>query len=139
MRSFFWIAFLSIIFSSCDKIAKTESMITGVWDLVEYKYTAPTGLIYFLTSDGAIDFGSCGDHVCNYSIRINYQNNGGNYTKYEHGKINFADEHSFTLERKNPNGTTTLITYGSILLITKDDLKLEFSDEYGLHEFVLQK
>lgn len=139
MRSIIWIAFLGITLTSCDKIAKTERTITGVWELIEYKYTAPTGLIYFLSSEGVIDFGSCGDHLCNYSIHIDYQNNGGNYTKYEHGKISFSDEHSFTLERENANGTTTLITYGSILLITKDDLQIEFSDEHGLHEFVLQK
>lgn len=130
---------IALVISSCDKIEKTEKRITGIWELIEYKYTAPTGLIYFLPSTGTIDFGSCGEHICSYSIHINYENNGGNYTKYEHGNISFSDETTFTLDRINSNGTITTLNYGKILLMTKDDLQLEFSDEQGLHEFILQK
>lgn len=139
MKQVLLVLFLLLTLASCDKIQKTEKTITGIWNLYEYKFTAPTGLVYYWTSEGTVDFGSCGDEVCNYSIHIDYQNDGGSFTKYENGKIHFSDETSFSLERINANGTTTILSYGKIQLVTKDDLQLEFSDEHGLHGFVLQK
>ncbi len=137
-----WLLFLLVagLLVSCDKVKKTEKTVTGKWSVYQYQFTAPTGLVYYFESEGRMDFGSCGGSLCDYTIHIDYINQNGNPgQKYENGQIEFTDETSFLLHRNNPDGTVTTLTYGRILLMTKDDIVLHFTDEAGLHEFILQK
>ena len=132
------ILIIGFAFLSCDKVKKTQKTITGVWSIHQYKYTTATGLAYFYEAEGTMDFGSCDGELCNYGLSMVYQNQGAQ-EKIESGTIDLDENNSFVLHRLNTDGTSSLLDYGRIILLTKDDLKMEFKDESGLHEFVLLK
>ena len=140
MRKVILLLSISLILLGCDKVKRNQKHLDGTWTIYEYQYTAPTtGLIYFFESTGTMSFGNASGKNINYAIDINYLNQGNYYDKMESGVIEFQDDEYFLMHRQNSNGTITVLDYARILLITKDDLKLEFQDEYGLHEFILQK
>lgn len=139
MNKLLVLLFIGFAFSGCDKVKKTEKILTGVWNAIHYKITLGTGLSYKYDVSGTMDFGSCSGEFCDYCLNITYQNNGNSIQKYNTGTILVKDNDNFVLNRLNADGTTTVLTYGVILLMTKDDLKLEFLDEAGVHQFVFQK
>ncbi len=136
----YWVPFffIAVFFSGCNKVEKTQRTLTGVWNVHQYKFTTSTGFSYYYESEGTMDFGSCDGELCNYALNFIYQNQGSQ-SKIESGTIDVDENNNFQLNRLNPDGTSTLIEYGRIILLTKDDLKMEFADETGLHEFVLLK
>lgn len=125
-------------FSACDKVKKTEKKISGVWTIYQYKFENALGLIYYYPVSGTMDFGSCGGDQCQYALRADYEKDGANLTKYEDGTINLTDTDKFSLDRIEADGTITHLDEGRFLLLTKDDIKLIFQDETGVHEFILQ-
>lgn len=139
MRNLVILLIVGLSLTACNKVKHTLKYLDGNWNLYEYQYTNPLGLTYFYESTGGWSFTNIGEKTCDYSLNIHYIKDGTGYDKIESGQMELTDEDSFLLHRDNGNGTTTTLTYGTIYLITKDDLKLEFGDEYGLHEFILQK
>lgn len=131
--------FVALILGACDKVKKTEKTLTGIWTLYQYKHTNSLGLEYFYPVSGTMDFGSCGNALCQYSLRADYTSNGQALTKYEDGNIHITDTDKFTLDRFEEDGSTTQLDEGRFLLMTKDDIKLAFTDESGVHEFILQR
>lgn len=131
--------FVALTLGACDKVKKTEKTLTGVWTLYQYKHTNSLGLEYFYPVSGTMDFGSCGDAICHYSLRADYTVNSQAQTKYEDGSINISDTDKFTMDRFETNGSITHLDEGRFLLMTKDDIKLAFSDETGVHEFILER
>lgn len=130
---------LGLSLFACDKVKTTEKNITGVWTVHQYKFTLANGLVYYYPANGAVDFGSCGGGTCNYALRIDYTIDGLDYQKYEDGTLEIQKDGFFSMDRINSDGSTTHHEYGRFLLVTKDDIKMHFQDESGLHEFVLQK
>lgn len=139
MNKFAALLLVLLTLIACDKVKKTENILSGIWTLHQYKYTNALGLEYYYPVNGTMDFGSCGDALCHYALRANYSKDGQDLTKYEDGNINLSDTDKFTLDRTEPNGTITHLDEGRFLLMTKDDIKLVYSDESGLHEFILQR
>jgi len=139
MNKLWLILLVGFLFVGCDKVKKTQKTLTGVWTVIQYKKTLATGLAYFYDSEGTLSFGSCDGELCDYSLKINYQDQGTTLQKHESGTIALQDDEYFFLHRNNPDGTVTLLDEGRIILMTKDDLKIEFHDEVGIHEFVFQK
>lgn len=138
MNKLWSILLISFLFTGCDKIEKTQKILTGVWSIHQYRYTVASGLSYFYDAEGTMDYGSCDGELCNYSLNMTYYNQSL-LEKIESGTIDLINDETFVLNRNNADGSTTLLDYGRILLVTKDDLKMEFKDESGLHQFVFQK
>ena len=139
MHKYFTLILLVFILGACNKVKKTEKILTGVWSLYQYKVTNNLGLVYYYPVQGTMDFGSCGGAKCNYSLRADYTKDGIQMTKYEDGIINISETDKFTLDRIEADGSMTHIEDGRFLLITKDDIKLVYSDVSTVHEFILQK
>ena len=131
--------FVGFALSGCDKVKKTEKTLTGIWTAIHYKHTLGTGLSYKYEVSGTMDFGNCGGKFCDYCLNVTYQNETNSIQKYNKGTIEVMDDKNFILNRLNADGTTTVLTYGAFLMINKDDLKMEFLDETGIHQFVFQK
>ena len=74
---------VGFLFVGCDKVKKTQQTLTGVWTVIQYKITAPTGLAYFYEAEGSMSFGSCDGELCDYSLKIDYQDQGGTLQKHE--------------------------------------------------------
>lgn len=139
MRKLIVLFILGVSLVGCDKVKKNLKYLDGNWTLYEYQYTSATGLIYFYESSGTVSFSNIGENTCDYAMDITYLKQGTNYVIDDHGTINFIDEEYFEMNRVNQDGSITLLDYARIILITKDDLKMEYKDEYGIHEFILQK
>lgn len=131
---------VSLIVISCSKTKKTVNKLEGEWQVHEYKVTNSNGLTYFYPADGTITFKNFSENICDYFIDITYDNQGTTYSKNESGTlILHEDGEYYDMNRINADESTTVLEDGRIVLLTSDDLKTHFGDEFGLHAFILEK
>lgn len=127
--------------AGCDKQEQVRKDLDGEWKIIEYRFTNYNSLTYIYPATGTMTFENCPDEICSYSLNLNFDVQGTPYSKKESGKYEFLDEKGeyYRLYRENANGTVSTIETGRIILITKKDLKTEFTDEYGNHLLILEK
>ncbi|MDX2362147.1 MAG: hypothetical protein QNK23_15170 [Crocinitomicaceae bacterium] len=135
---FLLLIMIGVLAFSCDKVASTQEKLTGVWTIEKYTFINYNSLSYIYPATGYMSFGSCEGSLCYYDIFMEY-NNGVPSEKYAYGNIELLDEEKFNLHRTNDDGTVTVLPNNRIILLTKDELKLEFTDEIGLHILILEK
>ena len=135
-----WFLMVSLLVISCSKTKKTTNKLEGEWQVYEYKVSNSQGLTYFYTAEGTITFKNFSENICDYFIDITYDNQGTIYSKNESGTlILHEDGEYYDMNRLNADETTTVLEDGRIILLTSDDLKTYFGDEFGLHQFILEK
>lgn len=142
MKAFelFLVFALGVIVISCSKTEKTQNKLAGEWIVYEYKVTNLNGLTYFYPAEGTLSFKNCSENICDYFIDITYDVQGTINSKNESGTLVLhEDGEYYDLNRQNTNGSTTVLENGRIILLTSDDLKTQFGDEFGLHQFILEK
>ncbi|HHZ81167.1 MAG TPA: hypothetical protein EYN64_00355 [Flavobacteriales bacterium] len=131
------IAFMSY---SCNKINTTLKKLEGNWKVIEYKVTNAQGLTYFYDAQGTWCFKNCNGNECEYHINLQYPNQGVVSQKVETGIFQMEEDgEHYTLLRVNENGSITTIEDGRIIMLTNNDVKTIFIDEYGMHQFILEK
>jgi type 1 fimbria pilin len=134
------ILILLIASSACDKVKSTQKKLAGEWSIYEYKYINTNGLTYYYPASGVVSFSNCSEGTCDYVIDMDYVIQGTTYQKNESGALILQDNsENFDLHRTNPDGSITILLDGRIILINSNDLKIQFSDETGLHGFILEK
>ena len=135
----FLILLLAAVVLSCDKVENVHKKLTGVWTITSYTFLNSNSLTYYYPADGTMSFGSCGSAICNYNLNLKYEAQGILQEKINRGTMDFVDDEYFLMHRENSDGSISLIEYARVILLTKDDLKIAFTDEYGAHELVLYK
>lgn len=115
--------------------------MAGEWTLAKYKYTNSSGLSYYYPASGTFDFDNCQEDTCNYQINFNYTINDTTENKKFNGWYYFVDENAeyFDMVNIETSGVVDTLRNGRVILITKSDMKTEFSDSTGRHTFWLEK
>jgi hypothetical protein len=108
--------------------------------VISFKFTNPNGLsTHHEPTSSCVIFSDCEEEVCDYSIKMLYDDQGTIKTFDESGTYEFVKEDGeyFNLYRQNGSQIDTLYD-ARIILITKDDLLTEFSDENGKYVLVMK-
>jgi len=139
MRLFFFLL-ISLILFACNKQRNVLKELTGNWTIYSYTFQSNNGLSYKYDSEGTFYFENCKNEYCSYELNMTYVKLGQQYLKNDLGdyKVEKDGEH-YTLRRQNTDGTTSTFTKNRILLINKDQIKMLFQDEIGIHHFILVK
>ncbi len=139
-NSIFFILILSSVLFACNKQKSVVKKLTGEWSIYSYTFQNLQGLSYKYTAQGSFRFDNCESDYCSYELKMNYIVSGQSYVKNESGTYKVEDDGEyFTLKRINSDGSISILTENRILLINKDQLKLLFQDEIGIHHFILEK
>ena len=134
------IVLVALICSSCNKVNTTRKKLEGNWKVIEYKVTNTQGLTYFYDAQGTWCFKNCNGSECEYDLNIHYPNQGIVAQKVESGIFQIEEDGGhFTLLRYNGDGSISTIEDGRIMMLTNNDLKSIFIDEFGMHHFILEK
>jgi len=134
------IVLVALICYSCNKVNSTRKKLEGNWKVIEYKVTNTQGLTYFYDAQGTWCFKNCNGNECEYDINIHYPNQGIEAQKVESGILQIEEDgEHITLLRYNGDGSITTIEDGRIMMLTNNDLKSIFIDEFGMHHFILEK
>ncbi len=133
--------FLLLLLPGCDKVKKTRKKLAGTWQIIEYKYSNSSGLSYYYPAEGTFEFDNCGEHLCSFKIDMTYFIDTIAFDKNMSGLYTFKDEKAeyYKLIDIDTTGIKDTVENARILLITKTDLKTEFSDSEGRHLFILEK
>jgi hypothetical protein len=71
---------------------------------------------------------------------LSYSDGTNQFIKNDQGVIIIGPEgETYMLNRANPDGSYSLIDFGSILFLNKSQLETTFIDESGLHHYILSK
>lgn len=135
-----YILLVLLVAVSCSKVNRTQKKLNGEWDIIGYKITKPSGLTYHYDPSGKANFGSCTGSLCEYSIDMDYQDQGVTIDFSNNGNYEFVKEDGeyFDIYRDN-GGNFDTIKDARIIMITRDDLLLEFGDLSGRHIFTMAK
>ena len=133
---------LSFLFltSSCDKIKKTEKMMDGEWTIYSLKVTKSNGLSYYYETTGTISYSDFNGDKGRYELKMSYITPNATVVKNEKGNIVLREKGEFfDMYRENTDGSITEILDGRIILITKNDIKMHYTDDNETFLFILEK
>ncbi|MEN9998359.1 MAG: hypothetical protein RI922_1349 [Bacteroidota bacterium] len=141
-RIFFFLIF-SFLVVSCNKEKSAQKKIDGTWEIISYKRTEANGLNFYASVSGEMSFTGI-DHFKDnslYSTNIAYSFDTDNGSFNENGCIEIIDNGNYmnVIKMNSSNIPVDTIKY-RILVSTKTDLQLEFSDNVSrVHNFIFKK
>lgn len=134
---------LTVVLSTgCDKTKRTRKKLDGEWTILSYEYMNPSGLTYKYSAQGTFIFNdSKSEDLSTFKIDMNYEGPSGSTPFHEEGFYEFSSDNwdRMDLYRVNADTITDTINGAWIVLITKDDLKFEYSDNLSLKTFIMAK
>lgn len=129
-----------LAFSSCDKYKKQQKHLNGTWQLTSYKFKNQLGLSYYPEASGALFFDNCDDTICAYSMSIEYVSPQITGARIEAGKYSLNEEGGKLFLIPIVNGVDQNRISNGITLLTRTDLKFQYTDDLGRsHHFVFEK
>lgn len=127
-------------FWSCDKYEKQQKRLNGTWQLTSYKFRNQQGLSYYPEASGSLFFENCDDTICAYSMSIEYSSPQITGTRVEAGKYSLIEEGGKLYMTPIVNGVDQDRISNGMSLLTRTDLKFQYSDTLGRsHHFVFEK
>lgn len=141
MRTLGYISLVLLLLISCSKIKRTQKKLQGEWTIYSYRIIEPLGLTYWYEVNGTITFGAVegNDDQFTYEDNYTYQGPSGPVSVNRTGVGTFTEKTSEYYDLMLNAPSSELITNCRIILITKDDLKIEHGTPNGTHIYVLQK
>ena len=133
---------LTLLITGCNKEKRTSKKLEGNWSIVKYQFTNSNGFseYYYPTVNVIISKFSSGKS--SFRLTSNYTNNIGNSTqKNVDAQFEFKnkDAEYYTLNQIVDGALTDSIFDGRILIVTKDEMRTEFTDSQGRHTYLLSK
>jgi len=125
---------------SCDKVEQSKKKLDGIWTIVSYEYTDSQGFNYYPEVNGKLFFENCEGNPCAYTIDIRFTHSVATGERVEQG--------TYTLDEKGeimdlvqilPGGQTINKPNNKILLLTRNDLKIQYSESGATHEYIFEK
>lgn len=132
---------LLLIVTACSKTNQAHKKMAGDWVVTKYMYTNFSGLSYYYPISGDFIFDNCEEDTCNFQINCTYTVDSLDQNLTLQGRYFFLDENAEYYELLNIDSTGSIDTLhnGRVILLTKSDLKTEYSDSTGRHVFWLEK
>ena len=139
MKIFISIVILLTLITSCDKVKRTKKDLFGEWEIISHKISDVNGFTTYYETTGTITFGELSQNSFTYSENYFYNYPNGIITSVREGDAVFNDESGdyYDLTISSPGAEE--LKNCRIILITKDDLKLEQLDSGGIHIYILKK
>jgi hypothetical protein len=123
-----------MIFSACDKEKQVTKKMIGEWELVQFKITLQDGTSQFPASTGKLIIVDSEDiqHQLKYNSQLDYTLFGNATEEIKTGFIVLRDKGNY-LDATVLNESNTEIASEDhrIMVLTKTDLQLEYSDLEG--------
>ncbi len=140
-RSFnIFFVIILVLISSCDKEQRTKKKLAGSWNIIEYQYSNFSGLTYRYDTYGQMTFENCEDALCNYAIDMYFINQGDTSYRNDNGYYELIKgSDNYILYKMDSSGITDTLDNGRIILLTKKSLKIEFTEFYQRHLFILER
>jgi len=128
--------------AGCDKTKRTRKKLDGEWSILSYEYMNPSGFTYKYSAQGTFIFNdSKSEELSTFKIEMDYEGPAGSTAFHEEGFYKFSSNNwdRMDLYRVNSDTITDTINDAWIVLITKDDLKFEYSDNLSRKTFIMAK
>lgn len=124
---------------SCNKVKHNQKKLEGNWKIIQYQQTNTNNLVYLYPSDGIITFEKIDDKHSSIIIEHTYTKDGDNIIHKLQGEMELIDKEAFRIHEYSDGTYTTTHERGRIKLLTKDELKILYSDNANEHLFILSK
>ena len=124
----------------CNKVKKSKRQLDGIWTIVSYQYTDPSGFSYFPEVSGKMYFENCESEACTYSMDIQYSDPAITGSRVEQGTYLLNEEaNKFDLTSILPAGDTELKPNNEILFLRKNDLNFMYVENGRVHRYIFEK
>lgn len=138
MRITFLLFILILFCSGCDKIKRTKKKFLGEWTIVSLTTRDANGLTAEYEVEGKVNLTERQGEEFYFDESYTLSVNGVNYQSVQKSGLgSFRDSEYFELQLESPSNE--LLDFCRIILLTKDDMKLEIRDLQYTYIYILQK
>ncbi len=131
---------LMVTLVSCSKQKRAHTKLSGTFQITQYQYQTSEGFSYYPSVSGSIFFQMHDGTPNTYSIAISYSHIQINGDRIEAGTYSLNNDADEMILTPIINGVSQEGMKHRILILTKHDLKLEYSDLLGVrHFFIFEK
>jgi hypothetical protein len=124
---------------SCSKEKRAHKKLVGTFQITEYRYQTLEGFSYYPSTSGSLFFETHDDAPDTYSIAISYSHVQINGSRTEAGTYTLNEDASIITLTQIINGVSQTKTENNILTLTRNDLKLGYTDSAGASHFYVFK
>jgi hypothetical protein len=142
-KNILFLFIFSLLITSCDKQKRTSKKIDGEWEITSYKLTDTEGLSEYAVCSGSYIFNSCENKSasCGYSCAIAFEFPSITGTAIQSGIFEVLPDGGYMDVTTINSSNIVISSYNyRILILTKTDLHLEFTDStFKIHSLIFKK
>lgn len=132
--SFFFVVFALVFLTACNKDKTIARKLSGEWELVLFKISLPDGTSQYPVSTGTLDITEedAKHGKSTFSSSLHFSLLGSDNTEIKNGKLELRENGNYlSVSVLDTNDQIIASEYHRIMVLTKTDLQIEYSDDLG--------
>lgn len=128
-----------VVSLSCSKGRKAEKKLSGKWNIIQFQLTNGSGLSYYYDATGFIEMSEFVNDSSELNVDLSYISDNDTLIKKFNGQWVQNEDGEYYDILRQMGSVTDKIEKGRILLITKSDLKIIYTDKDTTYTLIFER